>query len=387
MTAEIRAHLRRLTLVSSDVAPVGGMERASFELCKRLLRRGWEVTVIARSCALPAQPGLRFVRLRSPSRPVSAALASDLMLGSLAVRRHRSGLVQTDNPIVANRVEVIHAHFCERAYRERVGVSRSRRAAPMYRLNSWMAGWIGMLCERWCYREGRVRAIVGVSQGLSGELMDFYPSVRDAVRTIPNGVDCRAFRAVAGRRDHVRTQFGIAGGDLLALFVGGDWHRKGLRYAIEAVAAAPGWRLAVAGEGDSAGFARIAAERGAADRVIFLGKVSEPHALYAAADAFIFPSHYEAFSLVTLEAAAAGLPLLVTRINGTEELVEEGVNGWFVKREGEMIAGRLQELQNDPACHDSMRDAARRSAERYDWERIVDGFEQLYMELLIETSA
>lgn len=44
---------RRLTLVASDVAPIGGMERVAFELCARLLARGWAVTVVARSCALP----------------------------------------------------------------------------------------------------------------------------------------------------------------------------------------------------------------------------------------------------------------------------------------------------------------------------------------------
>jgi glycosyltransferase involved in cell wall biosynthesis len=376
------AGVRRLTLVSSDVAPIGGMERASFELCRRLLGRGWVVTVIARSCALPPQPGLRFVRLRSPSRPVSAALASDLVLGSLALRRHGSGLVQTDNPIIGNRVDVIRVHFCERAYRERVGISRSRRADRLYQLNSQIATAISLLCERWSYRPGRARTVAAVSSGLAGELTDFYPSIRSAVRTLPNGVDCAAFAAAAGRRDDVRAELGIAQDELLALFVGGDWHRKGLRHAIEGVAAAPGWRLAVAGDGDRAGFAQMAAEQGAGDRVTFLGQVAEPHGLYAAADALIFPSHYEAFSLVTLEAAAAGLPLLVTRINGTDELVDEGVNGWFVERDAASIAARLHELRHDAARHGAMRDAARTSAQRYDWERIADDFEQLYRELL-----
>jgi UDP-glucose:(heptosyl)LPS alpha-1,3-glucosyltransferase len=363
------------------------MERAAFELCGRLLRRGWEVTVIARSCALPPQPGLRFVRLRSPSRPVSAALASDFVLGSLAVRRHAAGVVQTENPIVANRVGVVRAHFCERAYRERVGISRSRRADPLYRLNSWLASTIALLSERWSYRPGRATAIVGVSQGLGREVADFYPGARDTLRTIPNGVDCGAFAAAAARRDAVRAELGVGAGEHLALFVGGDWHRKGLRAAIEGVAAAPAWRLAVAGDGDRAAFARLAEERGAGDRVHFLGKVAEPHGLYAAADALAFPSHYEAFSLVTLEAAAAGLPLLVTRINGTEELVQDGVNGWFVDGDGADIAARLQELERDPARHDAMRAAARRSAQRYDWDRVTDDFERLYEELLARDPA
>src|SRR5205823_4975446 len=133
-----------LTVVGSDVAPVGGMERMTFELCRRLLRRGWALTVIARSCALAPEAGLTFVRLRSPSRPVSVALLADLVLGSAAVARHRAGIVQSINPIVANRVDVVHAQFCEAAFRAS-GISRASRPTLPYRLNSWLAGWISLL--------------------------------------------------------------------------------------------------------------------------------------------------------------------------------------------------------------------------------------------------
>src|SRR6516225_4171222 len=117
---------RELTLVASDVAPIGGMERAAFEICSRLLDRGWQVTVIARSCSLQPGPALRFVRIPSPSRPVSLALISDFVLGSLALARHGRGIVQTNNATIANRVDVVHAHFCEAAFRA-AGISRSRR--------------------------------------------------------------------------------------------------------------------------------------------------------------------------------------------------------------------------------------------------------------------
>jgi UDP-glucose:(heptosyl)LPS alpha-1,3-glucosyltransferase len=375
-----RVMRRELTLVSSDVAPIGGMERASFELCTRLLTRGWAITVIARSCALPSQPGLRFVPIGSPSRPVSAALASDLVLSSRALRRHRRGLVQTDNPIIFNRVDVIRGHFCERAYREGIGVSRSSRGDLFFRLNSWLATGIALWCERWSYRRGRVRTVAAVSEGLAREVGACYPGVRDVVATIANGVDCGAFAPEAGRREAVRAELGIADDQRLALFIGGDWHRKGLAHAIAGVAAA-GWHLAVAGEGNRAAFEQIAAQHGAAGRVHFLGKLGEPQGIYAAADALTLPSAYEAFSMVTLEAAAAGLPLIVTRINGTDELVVDGVNGWFVERSGASIAARLTELQRDPVAHAAMREAARASAQRYDWERIVDEFEALYAQL------
>ena len=74
------------------------MERVAFELSSRLLERGWGVTVIARSCELPPHDRLRFIRLPSPSRPVSVALLCDFVFGAIALRRHRRGLVQTNTP-------------------------------------------------------------------------------------------------------------------------------------------------------------------------------------------------------------------------------------------------------------------------------------------------
>src|SRR5262249_33079657 len=136
------AGARQLTFVASDVAPIGGMERVAFELCTRLLERGWQLTVVARSCALAPSPRLRVVRLLAPSRPVSLALAASFVHGSLVLFRRPGQLVHTNNAVVANRVDVISVHFCERAYRERVGRTRSRRDNPLYRLNSWLASGI-----------------------------------------------------------------------------------------------------------------------------------------------------------------------------------------------------------------------------------------------------
>jgi UDP-glucose:(heptosyl)LPS alpha-1,3-glucosyltransferase len=373
---------RRLTLVASDVAPIGGMERVAFELAGRLLERGWNLTVIARSCALPQRAGLRFVRIRSPSRPVSLALASDFVLGSIALARHRDGIVQTNNATMANHVHVIHAHFCEAAFRKS-GISRSRRANYAYRLNSLLASWISLGCERWSYRTGRVRRVACVSDGLAAEIRRSHPALGTAVRTIPNGVDVSSFAAgeLEPLRGRARADLGVGPQEHVALFVGGDWHRKGLRHAIEALPAAPGWSLLVVGEGDRSSFAARASELAVRARVTFLGGLDDPRRWYAAADALVAPSAYEAFPLVVLEGAAAGLPLIVPRMNGTEELVEDGVNGWFAARDGAAIAVRLRQLAADAELRSNMGAAARRSAERFDWERVVDAFEALYDEL------
>jgi glycosyltransferase involved in cell wall biosynthesis len=364
---------------------MGGMERVAFELCSRLLERGGSLVVIARSCALPAGPQLRFVRIRSPSRPVSVALIADFVFAGMALARHRRGIVQTNNATVPNRTDVIHAHFCERAFRA-TGISRGRHPGLLYGASAVLAGWFSLQCERWCYRPGRVRRIVCVSDGLASDTASFYPAVSEQVCSIPNGVDPSSFDAASGGRAQARRTLDLGEHELAALFVGGDWHRKGLRHAIDALGSAGGWTLVVVGEGDRETFGAIAAARGVEERVRFLGKVADPVPYYIAADALVAPSYYEGFSLSGAEAAAAGLPLIVPHMNGTEHLVVDGVNGWFTAREGEAIAERLRRLGEDKSLRERMSRAARKSVERFYWEGIVDRFEAFYAEMEEEPS-
>lgn len=374
-----RAQAPSLTFVASDVAPIGGMERSAFELSRRLIERGWELTVIARSCALPPHPRLRFIRLRSPSRPVSVALVSDLVFGSIALARNRRGLVQTNNPIVLNRVDLIHAHSCERGIRE-TGISRARRQNLAYKVSFWLATTVSVLLERWNYRPGRVERIVCVAAGQARDIAGFYPQISDRLLTLPIGVDPRLFSSSEDAPHTMRRELGLADDALVALFVGGDWRLKGLGHAIDGIAAAQGWNLVVLGAGDQESFSAHAESQGVADRVHFMGKVGDPVPYYHGADAFIAPSYFEAFSLATHEAAAAGLPLLPARLSSSEELVQDGVNGWFIERDGAAIGQRLAQLGEDAALRARMGEAARESARRFDWERVVDDFEALYAE-------
>ncbi len=167
----------------------------------------------------------------------------------------------------------------------------------------------------------------------------------------------------------------------LVLFAGGDWESKGLPHAVDALALAP--RLAPRGRGSRrSGTPPVARPRtGTEARLWFLGRVRDMPRLYAASDAFLLPTAYEAFPLVALEAAASGLPLLVTRVNGVEDLLRDGDNGWFISRDAGDIARRLNELAADPQLAQRMGDAARRAATSYSWEAMAEGYLSLYADL------
>jgi glycosyltransferase involved in cell wall biosynthesis len=100
----------------------------------------------------------------------------------------------------------------------------------------------------------------------------------------------------------------------------------------------------------------------------------------SAADAFVLPSAYETFSLATYEAAACGLPLLATRVGGVRDLLEPGVNGYFVESDPHDVARGLRALE-DPAVRSRMGAAARRAAERYDSRAMVDRHIALFQTL------
>jgi UDP-glucose:(heptosyl)LPS alpha-1,3-glucosyltransferase len=352
------------------------MERQLAELAQGLLRRGYAVTVVARTCELPADPSLTWIRVPVPSRPFPLAYIAFFLVGSYLVARHRQGLVHTTGAVVFNRAAISTVHFLHHAF-VKSGDLRMRRSTRLYRLNARVSTAVSLLGERWCYRPTRTWSLVSVSRGVAREIEREFPRMRDTVETIPNGVALAEFQVTKETTNQVRQRLGLDGNTLVGLFVGGDWERKGLRFAIEATAQVPGWVLSVAGRGDEARYKAMASALGAADRVFFLGHTRDTASLYAAADAFILPTSYEAFPLVSLEAAAAGLPLLITRVNGVEEIVREGVNGWFIDRNAGVVADRLKRL-GDAEVRERMGSAARDAVAQLDWDHMVDKYVEHY---------
>jgi UDP-glucose:(heptosyl)LPS alpha-1,3-glucosyltransferase len=125
----------------------------------------------------------------------------------------------------------------------------------------------------------------------------------------------------------------------------------------------------------------MAASLSAADRIHFEGPRRDTVPYFAAADVFLLPSAYETFSLAAYEAAATGLPLLVTRVSGVEEILSEGVNGWFIERDADMIRDRLMALLSDPQLRRLMGAKSRESVLQYSWSRVVDDYLSLYVRI------
>lgn len=369
--------MSRVTFVIMDVGPVGGMERQATEILRGLVADGHEVTVLARTCE--DVPGVRFARVPTPMRPFSIAFPLWILWASVMVARIPSDLVHVNGAIVLNRADVITIHFCHRAYQASFTLAERTRAGLTHRVNARVVSALARAMEAWCLRPGRAKDVVAISAGVGREVERWYPRRRDTPTIIRYGVDGERFRPSPEDRTRMRAELGLPDDALLAVFVGGEWERKGLQFALDAVVRRPRWHLVVAGDGDRATYSEQAGN--AADRLHFVGRV-DPAPLYAAGDAFVFPTAYETFSLVTHEAAAAGLPLLVTRVSGPDELIEPGVQGWFVERDGPAIAACLAELEASPELRQAVGVAARSAVAPLTWERARADHAALYRKAL-----
>ncbi len=156
-----------------------------------------------------------------------------------------------------------------------------------------------------------------------GEFAPRVEVVRPAVDVAP--VDAATRRSA---REKWRARLGASRDARCLAFVAHDFELKGLRGAIEAFARSDarrdGARLIVAGRGRPGPFARQAAQLGVANAVDFVGACADVAELLAATDLLVHPTYYDPCALVTLEAMAAGVPVVTTRRNGAAPWIESG---------------------------------------------------------------
>jgi glycosyltransferase involved in cell wall biosynthesis len=174
------------------------------------------------------------------------------------------------------------------------------------------------------------------------------------VRVVANGVDTAAIEA-ARPGNLVRRELGLPeGAPVIGLVARLDHWGKGHKEFLEALASLkerhPVHALIVGGGRRIDEVRALAASLGLAEAVHFLGERSDVPDLLNAMDIFVLPSYSEGLSLALLEAMAAGLPVVATRVGGTPEVVTDGGNGLLIPpRDAGALAGALTRLLSDPA--------------------------------------
>jgi len=160
--------------------------------------------------------------------------------------------------------------------------------------------------------------------------------------------------------------------DVLLLYVGRLGQEKQVDQLKALVERVPGTRLAIVGDGPE----RASLEAHfAGTRTKFMGYMQgEPLSqAYASADVFVFPSALETFGLVVVEAMAAGLPVVATRVGGIPDVVAEGVTGYtFNVGDIDAMTNAVRQMVESPQRLRYMGQAAREFASTQTWPAMMD---------------
>lgn len=251
------------------------------------------------------------------------------------------------------------------------------------------AQWLTLYIEMQTFRAGNYKRIIAVSERVKRQIMEYYRVPFAAITVIHNGVDLSLFN-VEGRqeaRDRVRNRFGIKESDILLIFVSTNFHLKGLEYLIRGMASIdrPDLKLLVIGGDDKGPYESLANRLGIGDRVVFAGKGKDMKEFYLAGDAFVYPTLYDPFANVCLEAMACGLPVVTSRVNGVSDIMTDGVNGLIINdpaNEAE-ISDKISTLLDNKKRYD-MSEKAQSLARQYGMEMHLEKVLALYKEVSFE---
>ncbi len=362
----------RIAIITEHINRRGGQERVVAELAERLSRYH-EVHLYCFSADNIRGERLTIHKMWCPFSS-SSLQGFWIILASVFVLRntHYHAIMSQGGNSLRQDCLMLHTCHALRARRTQAVEWKYHPPNPIKRFFQWSRARLFLHFEGRAVRHCR-GAVMTVSQYLKDYAMSRHGLDDDEIYVTENGVDHEVFKPSLREqyRKAARKKLDIPEDAFLTLFLGGRWFDKGVPFLVEALGKmqAPNAYLLIVGKGDTAFFQRFADGLGVGDRIRFVPPTSRPQAFYAMADCFGFPSDAEGFPLVIGEAASCGLPLVTTNVGGSEHLVEEGVSGYIVPTDGDIIAQRLDSLAQNPELLESMSKAVHERALKLSWDK------------------
>lgn len=369
--------LRPLVLISSLAS--GGAERVTVSFLRRLRCAGADIPLCTVSSHAD-DPLEAEVRLAGLTR-------HDLGARSLADGRALARLIAL---LRRGRYDVVHAHGQDAAVFAAIacGVLRLPLVITRHVLEEPRTGWRqSARASATIHALRGATALVAVSKATADSLARLTGRRRESIHVIPNGIELERF-APAGAHDATaaRSALGVSPDDSLLVVPAMMRHGKGHEVLLDALAGIrahlPRVRVAFAGTGPLEPLLRKRA-RDHGNAVLFLGHRHDMPALLHAADLVILPSHSEALPTALIEAAAAGRPVVSTRVGGVDEVVEHGRTGLLVPpADAEALAAATVSLLRDRRWAQALGGAATAVArERFDIDAQIRRTWRLWIEV------
>lgn len=337
----------------------GGAERVVISIMRGAASAGHEVAVAAGAGPWASEfPGQHYALPVLERRPHRIPLASWRLWQ--AIRRFQPNVVHCHNPGMAAMAAVP-----TRRGRHPPAIVSVHGVAPEdYPRAARVLRWSGL-------------SVVACGPGVHAGLSEHRVRVLD---TIVNGITPPSPPADRGA---LMLEWGLPDSLRLVVSVGRLVPQKNHALAVRAVDRIQGAALVILGAGPLRDeLVGLAADLGAADRVVLPGPRSDARAVMAAADAVVLSSRWEGLPLVALEAIAAGTPLVATAVRGTKELLHDGSDCLLVTPDDpDALSAALRAVLDDESLACRLSEGGRKTAALYTEHAMVSRFLDLYESL------
>ncbi|MBB3110755.1 1,4-alpha-glucan branching enzyme [Paenibacillus phyllosphaerae] len=220
--------------------------------------------------------------------------------------------------------------------------------------------------------------VIVCSEYMRGEVLRLFHLPADKVDTIPNGVETEAVVRVEENAAAIQSRY-ASPEEKVILFIGRLVREKGVHVLIESfpsvLASCPEAKVIIAGHGPmQEDLKQLAYRIGVAHKVDFVGYADDKmrNELLKIAAVAVFPSLYEPFGIVALEAMAAGTPVIVSGTGGLQEIIQHGVDGFTVLPDdaASLTLHTVKMLEFEDMAKAMSRKAFHKVNTRYNWDRI-----------------
>jgi UDP-glucose:(heptosyl)LPS alpha-1,3-glucosyltransferase len=320
-----------LALVFPEASRRGGVERIVWDLADHFIAKK-RVSFVGRSAPDGMPNGVAFIQV--PTRRLARGAAKAIAFRRDATRalRRVSTCLTISHGVVAPPGDVLWVHSVHRAWlgvRSTIpiaGIHVSARARYLMPRHALL-----LAMEREYFKRARPRAVVCTSQREVDDVANLYGVDASLTTVVPNWYDPRLFnyRRRATEGAEARARMAVTNDEIAVIFVANELHRKGFKQLITAFSRVDDDRLSlhVIGRAAPTAYRARIEELGLQRRIRYHGATQDVGAWLAGADLLVLPTQYEPFGLVIIEALAAGVPVITTRIAGAAEAVRHGETG------------------------------------------------------------
>ncbi|HBC86603.1 MAG TPA: hypothetical protein DCZ94_06590 [Lentisphaeria bacterium] len=362
----------------------GGAEVYAANICSALVQRGHEVTVFSETFLGEGNRNIKHVRVKRSFLSGFSRTSSFHRKVQKAFRKSKPGfdltfaLSRTFPSDVYRVTESLHAEWMKIRYHKWHSINPRHRGILKLEKRIFMPVNTGL---------------VVTNSGLTRkQILKNYPYPEDRITVVYNGVDHAKFCPCETNKEKlkIRRILGLGEDMFILLFPAANFKIKGLDYAMSTLARLDKkllerTLLVITGGDKQEPYRKLAARLGISDNVRFEGRKENMREYYASADLLFYPTLYEPFSNVCLEAFSCSLPALTTSMNGASELVNDNANGFIVPdaTEEPLMARYIAKFAEFSGSErDKFADSAYKTSLNYNWTKHVEQLERVFKKLL-----